>query len=50
MRREVAHRVDLRSCRSPNSSFTSSTWLMQASTVLPLALQAQEPQMALRQE
>ena len=34
----------------PNSSFTSSTWLMQASTVLPLARQAHEPQMALRQE
>ena len=32
------------------SRLTSSTWLMQARTVLPLALQAHEPQIALRQE
>ena len=49
-RREVADRVDLDRSRSPNSVLTSSTWLMQASTVLPLALQAQEPQIALRHE
>jgi len=34
----------------PNSALTSSTWLMQASTVLPFARQAQEPQMADRHE
>ncbi len=34
----------------PASRLTSSTWLMQASTVLPLALQEHDPQIALRQE
>ena len=33
-----------------NSRLTSSTWLMHASTVLPLARQAHDPQMALRHE
>jgi len=40
----------MRTISSPLSTLTCSTCVMQASTVLPLALQAHEPQMALRHE
>ena len=35
---------------APDSRLTSSTWVMQARTVLPSALQAQDPQIELRHE